>query len=499
VTTNSVAPSESADRTVRAQLAALDAAHCRLARTDANAFATYVLKDEETGGPILTNADQREWHTLFDQHPRLLIWSHTESGKTSLMSIGRVLFELGRNPNLRVCIVSNTDGQAQKICLAVQKYIEQSEELHRVFPELRRAPDMPWNAHHLFVERATQAKDPSVQTCGIHGNILGARIDLLILDDLLDYENTASPTQRNDLWGWYHSTLEGRLTQRSRVLCIGTAWHREDFMHRLAQSAAWVFRRYSVVDPETGQSRWPARWPSSRIEARRIALGPLEFSRQLLCVARSDADARFKKEWVDQCLRRGLGVPLIYALRQVPSGYKTYTGVDLGVRVKQGSDLTALCTVIIAPNGDRRVLDLEAGRWVGPEIVAKIEEKHHRYQSIVFVEDNAAQQFIVQFTKHKSAVPVHPFTTDGKKLHPEFGIEGLATEMANGKWIIPSVEAGGHLVAAHPELDAWVNELLYYDPRGHAGDRLMASWIVREGARRTLPKVKFGRQNLTAR
>ena len=465
----------------------------RIARADPCVFAEYVMRDEETGQPIRLNPMHREWHALANNHKRLQIWAHVEAGKTQMISIARSLWELGRNPSLRIAITSNTDGQAQRICTTIARYIERSEELHRVFPELKRSKRMPWTAHTIFVERPTLAKDPSVRTCGIHSSVLGARIDFLVLDDLLDYENTRTQSGRDDLYAWYQSTLEGRLTQNSRVISVGTAWHRDDIMHRFARRADWVSMRYPVVTEQSGIT-WSLRWSEERIKAKRIALGPLEFSRQCLCVARSDEDARFKLEWIQNCLLRGEGRSLTYALQTIPSGYSTYTGVDLGVRQNSNSDLTSMFTIVVHPDGTREVLDITAGRWAGPEIVERIVDLHYRYGSIVIVENNAAQEFIIQFTKNVSAVPVRAFTTTGKAAHhPEFGIESLATEMANGKWIIPSrMGEGGVLVASHPELESWVNELIYYDPRSHPGDRLMSSWFAREGSRTTRAVVRTG-------
>lgn len=483
----------------------LERGHIELARRNASAFITYVLKDEESGRPILQSPIHEDWHRLVDAHKRLLIWAHVEAGKTNQLAIGRVLYELGRNPNLRVVIASNTDGQSQKICQVISKYIETSPELHRVFPNLRKAKSSAWTQHQLFVERPTKAKDPSVQTCGIHGNIQGSRIDLLILDDILDYENTTSATQREDLWHWYQSTLLHRMTRDSRTWCIGNAWHREDIMHRFArQTGVWFAKRYPVLETglddkgqETLIPTWPERWSLERIAERRRETLPAEFSRMLMCVARSDEDARFKRDWIDNCLRRGLGRPITKALVAVPGGYRTYTGVDLGVRTKDGSDLTSIFTIVVHPNEDREVLEVQAGRWAGPEIVARIIDTHNRFYSVVLVENNAAQQFIVDFTKQHSAVPVKPFTTTGQNIHhPEFGIESLATEMANGKWIIPSRMEHGKLTAQNEQIDSWINELLYYDPKSHPGDRLMSSWFAVSGAKMVKPKVHYGRLNL---
>ncbi len=355
---------------------------------------------------------------------------------------------------------------------------------------------MPWNAHQLFVIRPTQSRDATVRSCGIHGNILGSRIDLLIMDDILDYENTLSPTQREDLWGWYRSTLETRLTRRARALCIGTAWHREDLMHRLARTPGWHPVSYPVLDDD-GNPRWPERWPLSRINEARIRMGTTEFARNLLCKARNDSDERFQLSWIELCKARGEGREMPHALMEVPNGYATYTGVDLGVRTNKKADLTVLFTICLHPDGSREVLDIQSGRWAGPEIVRRIIDTHRRYLSIVLVENNAAQEFILQFTRASSAVPVRPFTTGANKAHPEFGIEGIAVEMQAGKWIIPS--DNGHCV---PEVEAWINEMLYYDPRTHSGDRLMGSWFAREGARGSgiiIPKAQFGSINLLSR
>ena len=466
--------------------------HAVAARTDGAAFCSYVLKNEETAQTILNSPIHEEWHWLADRYKRLILWAHVEAGKTQQMAIGRSLYELGRNPNLRIVICSNTHGQAEKSLKSIQKYVTDSLELRNVFPEMRRDRNASWNSSNMTVQRETRAKDPSIQITGLHGNILGSRIDLLIMDDILDYENTLSERQREDLWAWYHSTLETRLTREARILCIGTAWHRDDAMHRFAANPVWTAFRYPVLDD--GEPTWPEQWPGSRIEEKRVILGPVEFARQLLCVARSDEDSRFKVAWVNQCKAKGEGKELVYALSQVPPGYKTYTGVDLGVRTKAGSDLTCLFTIAVAPNEDRIVLNCDAGRWGGPEIVDKIIDHYDRYQSIVIVENNAAQEFILQFTKKKSAVPVMPYTTGTAIRHPEFGLEALAAEMANGKWVIPCRNN-----VCHPEVDAWINELLYYDPRAHAGDRLMASWFAREGARMTKPKIQHRRIDLMTR
>lgn len=465
----------------------------RVAREDVNEFIELVMRDEQTGNPIIQAPVHQRFQELASRHKRLILWSHIEAGKTSQISVGRTLWLLGRDPSIRIAIVSKTVRQAMKIMRTLTSYIEKPGIIHEVFPHLR--PGSRWGGMAFSIQRQTNAKDPSVQAFGTNvSSVLGSRLDHVVMDDVLSYETTLTPGQRQSLWDWYHASLSGRLTEEASVTIVGTAFHPEDLLHRLAENPAWHWERFPILNKE-GKSNWPDRWSLQRINDKRIELGPHEFARQMLCIARDDSQARFKREWIELALRRGDGKRQAYALSSIPAGYRTFTGVDLGVRVKQGADLTVLCTIIVHPDETREILCVESGRWAAKEIISRIVDTHQRFGSEIIVENNAAQQYIIDFTKGSTAIPVRPFTTGKNKYHPEYGIESLATEMANSKWVIP---ANG-LTPAHPELQALVTEILYYDPAAHPGDRLMAMWFAREAARQKKPVAKVRRINLLSR
>jgi hypothetical protein len=476
-----------------ASLAKMEEVHLELARENPAAFCSYVLRSEERGARVSNSRNHVAWHRAINEHDRIVIWGHVESAKTQQISVGRSLWELGKNPNLRIVVVSNTDGMAKKITKLVSKYIKQSEELKKVFPDLLPDPTASWTQHMLYVKRETLAKDPSFQSCGMHGNVLGARIDLLILDDALDYESTRSEGMRQDAIQWFKTTLEGRLTPNARVWCVGMIWHEEDLMHELAANPLYHSIRSPVLD-ENGQSTWKMQWPIERIERKRVELGPLEFDRQMMCLYISDTESRFKREWIERCMERGEGKSLAYALMQVPDGYRVITGVDLAVSQKDSADETVLFTIAIHPDDSREVLDITSGKYHGPEIVDLIIDVQRRYQSLVVVENNAAQDFIIQFTRDRANIPVEPYTTGASVHHPEFGVEGIGAEMAASKWIIPCrrvvQETGSEILICQPEVQRWIDELIYYDPRMHTGDRLMASFFAREGSKMNLSKPK---------
>ncbi len=472
--------------------AAARAARVQLARKDSLEFNSLVLKDERTGEAVSQAPVHAKWHELLRKHDRLVLWSHIESAKSTSITVGHTLWTLGVDPNKRIVIVSNTAGQASKLVRTIARYIEQSPELKAVFPHLEK--DEPWTGTQLFVKRKTKAKDPSVQATGVRGNIVGSRVDLLILDDVLDFENTRTEQAREELMDWYNASLGGRLTADARVISVGTAWHPDDLMHKLAKGPSWHSVRFPVIT-EQGDITWPERWPLERIKRRQEELGPVEYARQLLCVARDDSTARFQRAWIDVALKRGNGKDVSFALSSVPMGCKVYTGVDLAVQQTKKSDLTVLSTLLIHPNGDREVLNIESGRLSGPQIIQKIHDIHRRFQSIIVVENNASQDFIRQFLTASSGIPVKPFTTGRNKINPEFGVESIAAEMAGGKWIIPNKEG-----VMEPDIQAFVNGMLYYDPNSHTSDHLMATWIAREASRVAPPKkARTGRIDLMRR
>lgn len=476
------------------------------ARRSPTVFLSHVLRDEQTGKRIKLAPMHVEWQRLLTKHDRLILWAHVESGKTSAISIGRALYEVGRNPQLRVCIISKTKGLAQKIVRSCQQIVsgetESAQAFREVFPHVRPAydPSLPWTSLALTIERAVPSKDPTIQASGAFGNIIGSRIDLLIIDDVLDSTSTRTPAPRTALWDWMHGTVVGRLTEDSRVWALGNAYHPDDYLHRLEKVGRYKAYRFPVIDPATKLPAWPERWSAKRIEDAKLEFGPLDYARALFCQPRDDDSARFKREWVEVALRQGEGLKFLSTradlLKELalasyadslrvgghidPQRLRIYIGVDLAVQLHSAADMTAFVIVAVLPDGTRRLLWIEAGHWGAPEILGRIKRLDEAYQpTAVIVENNAAQAYIVQLAHAETAVPVIPFTTGKQKAHPEFGVEGIAAELVAQKWIFPcdAVEK------MHPELFALVSEILSYDPRSHSGDRLMGMWFAREGAR----------------
>lgn len=461
-----------------------------LARKNGGLFTRLALRSEETDKPLKLGRPHKHWHKLIRDNRRLGILGPPEFGKTQQIIVGRTLFELGRSaqkhggvPRLRVAIGSNTLEQATKSVGVVRDHIESNSALKRIFPGL--APGAKWTDAALWMKSPIRLRSPNVQAFGWFGNLLGSRIDLLFLDDVDDFESTSTAAQRKKQWEWFQRIVVGRLTKHAKVVAMGQVFHKEDFIHRLEKLLGWSVHRFPAYELGPDGKRvylWPERWGEKEVEERRRDIAnPAEFDRQMLCLARGDDEKRFADEWIRGALERGNGRPLYQKLDELPDGCVTVTGVDLGFGAGKKSGRCVVFTLLVYPNGDKRVLWIEGDRerrWRGPDIIAKIFDHQRRFHSIVYVESNGAQRLINDFAIGESDIPVYPFHTGARKNHPIYGVEGIAGEMARGKWIIPN--EGGRV---HPEVQAWLDDMDAYSPGEHTGDYLMASWFAREGAR----------------
>lgn len=474
----------------------------RDARTDPNAFNSYVLLDDKRQ-PLKQEWFHREWQDMLTRHDKLVIFSSVEHGKSTQISIARALWELGRNPTHRGAILSDTATQAAKMLTAIKTNIEANPRLHEVFPDLARENFRSWQYDAIMYEPAepTTEKDYTVQALGIGGAIMGARLNWIILDDILNLENTWTEEQCQKVIEWYQTTVITRALEGCKIWIIGNAWSPFDVMHWLERSGEFKVVRYPAAMPRdeweqrSGQGfdgelfhdlvpTWPGRWPAKRLYERERQLTPHRFRQLFFCQAQDEAMSPFPPSSIEKCKLLGLNLP--YA----PDDWEgpAFTGVDLAAGQTRRHAYTVFFTLGLTPEGQRYVLDIRSGRWRASQIEEVAADIHNRYNSIFLVENNACQSLMVQFMQRDLGIPIHPYTTGRQKAHPEFGIEGLAIEMAQGQWIVPNVNG-----IVHPYVQKFFNECASYDPQAHTGDHLMAAFFAREALRR------FDRRGRTVR
>jgi hypothetical protein len=490
-------------------------------------FFSFVMREETTRKQIRLMPHQKILFDFAMMHEKCVIMIPVGHSKTFCMA-AFCMWLMGRNPTTRGAIVSATQIQAAKVLGAVRDYIDQSAELKMVFPKLRKSPRTgdPWNQSALTIERPMGIRDPSLVALGLDGAIAGSRLSWVLVDDILNRENTSTPEHRAKVYEWFDSSVLSRLDPKgSKIVVTNTAWHAQDLVHDLMGRAEWptlkmsttgevrVFnsdygypgypgsddlrdshpvRKGAMINPEEYHCRltqhdpdpnnetpiWPERFSVEVIEEKRRTHLPMQFRQAFLNEVGGSEDQMCRPEYINRCKMAGAGMTL---LREPYLGNnQTFTGVDLAVSKGEHADKTAFFTFEVLQDGRRKILDVELGRFNGVTIVEKIREKHRLYNSVIRVENNGAQDFIRQAVIAADAsIPIRAHTTGRAKADPRFGVQSLFIELMNGAWIIPC----DNYLRCDKHVQEWITECLNYQPSNHTGDALMASYFAREQAR----------------
>jgi hypothetical protein len=436
-----------------------------------------------------------EWQDFLTENRRAQIFAPTEHGKTGQISQGRVLWELGRNPNLRIVIASAGSTHASKPVGLIKQAIQVNPRVRRVFPWLRRESDpnrmRAWGTTKVIVARPDLTnRDFSLQALGVHGIIEGARVDLLVLDDVLNNLNTATAEQREAVIQWLKSTAIPRTTVRARVWSVGTPWHIDDAMHWIEKNPEYVSKRYDAdggLWPELVMSEGQEYgWPKWRLEQRKNEIGTLEYNRCMRCRALSDEMRIFQVSHINRCIE--LSGKREFARTYRDSRLYVVTGQDLGHRKKRSSNETVLFTGgVDLQTGIYETISIDSIRGEIADILRLMIDVYIRYAPQEYVvENNAAQAYLEQFIRRKDEIlqiigakadprtpqilnflRIIPFTTGRQKADTEFGIRAMTADFEHARWRVHD----------NDQTHRWRDEMDRYTETSHPGDRVMGGWF----------------------
>ena len=456
------------------------------ARQHVSIFNALCYTDRE-GEPWQTAPFQQEWHDIVDQHNRVVILAPAGHAKTSQIVRSWITRHIAKHPSQNGAIISNVLRQASKRLMLLEEDILTNPNVQAVYPHLRperrKGYEDKWTDYDMTIERPFSSTDPTIQARGIGGELVGSRLDWAAVDDPNDRENTRTEYQRVQTMDWIKSTLLTRFRPgQGKIVVVATSWHEDDVAHTLVRDHGFHLVRYEACDENFQNILWPEQFTEEMLRyAYDFELLPIEFSRTLRNRILDDSFNRIKREYIDKCLRRGVGVEYGVA----PTGALfTITGIDPASGRQKRSDLCSFFTFAVFANGDRQVVDIQSGRMPLPEMVEAVKTKHHAFNSLQAVESNGVQIWLEQQVGHETAIPIKGSDTGDDKWDPATGVESIALELYQGKWIIPAVlDQNGNIKPAAPEIAEWVKEMQQFQLGAHTGDRLMACYVGRKVAR----------------
>jgi predicted phage terminase large subunit-like protein len=365
-----------------------------LARTDPCAFIRQCLTDP-SGNLIELAPVHERLQKFLTEHSRALVELPRDHGK-SFQVCGRVLWELGRDPALRVKIVCATDAVAAERCRFLRDTIAHNPRLRQVFPCL--LPGEPWGADAFSIPRPAEAIGPSVAAFGIGAGRTGTRADLLVCDDVVDVRSLHSKAERDRVADYFTNNLMNLLEPDGRFWGVFTPWHVDDLNARLKKSPAYAHFR-EAVGPDF-EPVWPRKWPAEKLRARKAAIGSASFARgyHLRPVAEDETPIRpaWVRFWSDpaECEQVILSVdPAVSRAASADRSALVVLGRVLAnpERERGGATSTPSLALGVRPATEIHVLACSARRVMAPDLVSLIEEFDRQWNpAVILFETNAA-------------------------------------------------------------------------------------------------------------
>jgi len=409
----------------------------------------------DIAGQVANGAFHNEWYRILGttkRPSRLHIQAAREHAKTTCLSVKYPLWRVGRNPDLRVMIVSKSATLATTIIREIRQNIEGNKRLKAVFPSLK--PDNPWSNTELQVVRSSDVilKDATFVGEGLHGSLTGMRADLIIVDDRFDESEVRTKAQRQKVEDWIEKVLIPVLTPGGEMVFVGTPWMYDDYWSRLEgksieKGGIYVVKKYPAVknpeDPvEKWEVQWPEVWSAQRLAERKKEIGSIKYNCLYLLDPSGLEGTLFKRDWLT------FFDPSIFTPGYIKR-FEYYMGVDPNVSGNPDSDRLAIATIAFDRRlGDIYVLDVYAEPVDFPTQMKKILELAKRRElpnmpgkhSIrkVGIEANAWQQ-VVSKSAYANLLPVIEVKQKQSKVDR---MMALQPHFENGRFKFPDRRFG---------------------------------------------------------
>lgn len=403
------------------------------------------------------------WWTREDASTHQLCLLPRDHGKSALIAY-RAVWEITRNPAIRILYISSTANLAEKQLKFIKDIL--TSEIYRFYwPEmvnLNENDREKWTTYEIAVDHPLRKKeavrDPTIFTAGLTTGITGLHCDIAVLDDVVVHENAYTNEGRDKVKSQYSllSSIEGA---DAREWVVGTRYHPKDLYNDLAQMAIDQYddegeiigsdplyeifeRQVEDIGDGTGQFLWPrqqrydGKWFGfdSKILAKKRAqyLDRVQFKAQYYNDPNDSESAGISREYFQyyeqKHLHRSNGKWYFKHKR-----LNIFAAVDFAFSLRRKADYTCIAVVGVDSDHNYYVLDIE--RFKTDKIsdyFSKILKLHQKWDfRKIRAEVTTAQQVIVNDLKqnyirpHGLALTVEDFKPNRHQGSKEERIEAI--------------------------------------------------------------------------
>lgn len=210
---------------------------------------------------------------------KLLIFAPPQHGKSEITTRRAPAYMLGKNPALRIAVISYAKELAMAFNRDIQRIID-DYDYKAIFPDtvLPRS-NVVTSSKSGYLRNNTMFETVpykgSVRTVGVEGSLTGFPVDVAIFDDLYKNRDEALSSKRQNLIrSFWDSVLIPRLHNDSQILGTFTRWSENDLGGFLMETdTGWTVLSLPAIkdkedpnDPrQIGEALWPEKHSLERL------------------------------------------------------------------------------------------------------------------------------------------------------------------------------------------------------------------------------------------
>lgn len=407
------------------------AATAELGRTDLFFLSRYILnRPDQHSQWVLDRC--REIQKSPDWHIDLWARGHH---KSSLQTVAYTIFNIINDPEITICIFSNTRSIAKKFLRQIMNIFSSNAALKALYPDIlwqtpeKEAPK--WSENDgIIVKRKSTCKEATVEAWGCTDGCgaVGSHFKVLLFDDVCTEDSVTTPEMKT-------KTLEGiRLAfnlvhRKYKIRIIGTRYAYDDAYHYLLQNKKFTPRIYPATDNGKIDGR-PVLLTQQELEDKRKEIDDdYIFSCQMLMNPKALDDISFNIDWVK------------YGTPPVGSVFNRYILVDPANSKKNNADFTCMWVVSFCSDGNIYIVD---GIKDKLNLTERAEALHKLYlkwaPNLVGYEQYGLQADIPYIKERENrdwhtCMPIQPL---GGRLRKEDRIKMLIPYFQNGTIFMPN-------------------------------------------------------------
>ena len=419
---------------------------------------------------ILGRKDMAEHNWYFDRirevqketDGRLDLWARGFC-KTSIITHGMSIWDIMRNPETTIGIVSWSRRAAIDIVKAIKTELESNELLKELYPDvLYDNPEVQsprWSDERgLIVKRTSNKREATIEGTGLDTQLTGRHFDILVYDDIVSVNNVTS----NEV---IQNTTNALLTSFNLVSrdgkkrFIGTRYHTVDTYDYLIKNKIVKPRIYPATIDGTPDGEPCEIITKEQLEEKRHEMTPFIFSAQMLLNPVSDDERRFNPQLFQYYDKASLD----------KLTKNVYITVDAATSKKKGSDYSALAVMAVDALDNVYLVDLVKDKLNLDERKKKLFELVLKYKPLVVGYERYALMADTDYIRkcQETENIRFPIVELGGKLSKIERVDRFVPTFSNRKFYIPeSLEYRDYEGKSHDLIQELKYEMINF-PKGH--------------------------------